>query len=383
VSDDTPSALVAAVRDGGIRVRTEAVATFVEALAQLDLERPASLYWAGRLTLVQRAADLPAYDAAFLGFVAGSGASDADDEPDGDESAAAPPARREAAAVTTGGPETTVGDDADDGSLDPDQLVVHTVASVAERLAHRDFATCTESELAELNRAIDRLRGSPSLRRSRRRRRSGTTGDRLDLRRTSAAALRTDGELLVRHHRARTTSPRRLVLLVDVSGSMAPYARMLLRFGHAAAVGGHRTEVFTVGTRLTRVTRELGVPDPDRALAAVSGAVTDWSGGTRLAEGIGRFVDDWGRRGTARGAVVVVLSDGWERGDPAELGERMRQLHLLAHRIVWVNPLRAAPGYRPLAGGMAAALPHVDHFVDGHSLRSLGALAELLAGVVD
>jgi uncharacterized protein with von Willebrand factor type A (vWA) domain len=171
-----------------------------------------------------------------------------------------------------------------------------------------------------------------------------------------------------------------VVLLVDVSGSMDLYARMLLRFGHAAVLGRRHAEVFTIGTRLTRVTAELAAHDPDRALAAAAEAVPDWSGGTRLADGVGRFLDEWGRRGMARGAEVVVLSDGWERGDPTELGDRMRQLHLLAHRVVWVNPLRAAPGYRPLAGGMAAALPHVDEFVAGHSLRSLEALADLLAG---
>jgi hypothetical protein len=170
------------------------------------------------------------------------------------------------------------------------------------------------------------------------------------------------------------------VLLVDVSGSMEPYARMLMRLGHAAVSSRRHTEVFTIGTRVTRVTRALAPSDPDVALAAAASLVADWSGGTRLADGIGGFLDGWGRRGMARGAVVVVLSDGWERGDPAELGERTRQLRSLAHRVVWVNPLRASEGYEPLAGGMAAALPHVDDFVDGHSLRSLEALAALVAG---
>jgi uncharacterized protein with von Willebrand factor type A (vWA) domain len=170
-----------------------------------------------------------------------------------------------------------------------------------------------------------------------------------------------------------------LLLLVDVSGSMEPHARMLLRLAHAAVVSSRHAEVFTLGTRLTRVTPALAWRDPDRALAETAALVADWSGGTRLADGVEELLARWGRRGLARDADVVVVSDGWERGDPAALGEQMRRLALLAHRVVWVNPLRATPGYAPLAGGMAAALPHVDEFVDGHSLRSLEALVDLLA----
>jgi uncharacterized protein len=195
------------------------------------------------------------------------------------------------------------------------------------------------------------------------------------------AALRTDGEAVRRHHRAPGARPRRVVLLCDVSGSMEPYARALLRFLQVAAAG-RRTpvEAFTLGTRLTRVTKELSDRDPDAALARAAAAVEDWSGGTRLGDSLRRFNDEWGVRGMARGAVVVVLSDGWDRGDPVELGDEMARLARVAHRVVWVNPLKASPGYQPLARGMAAALPHVDEFVEGHSLDALEDLARIVGG---
>jgi uncharacterized protein with von Willebrand factor type A (vWA) domain len=182
------------------------------------------------------------------------------------------------------------------------------------------------------------------------------------------------------HHERPHQRPRRVVLLVDISGSMAPYADALLRFAHAARRGSAPVEVFTLGTRLTRVTRELSHRDPEVALRAVAAAVPDWSGGTRLGVLLRSFLDTWGQRGLARGAIVVVLSDGWERGDPQLLGEQMARLHRLAHRVVWGNPLRARPGYAPLAAGMAAALPHVDAFVAGHSIEALERLAALVAG---
>jgi uncharacterized protein len=216
---------------------------------------------------------------------------------------------------------------------------------------------------------------------NRRRRPSAGTRGAFDLRRTVRRSLRHGGEVV---HPARTepgTQPRRLVLLVDVSGSMEPYARALTRFAHAAVAARRRgrVEVFALGTRVTRITRELATHDPDRALRHAADAVSDWSGGTRLGDGLRAFNDRWGVRGLARGAVVVVLSDGWDRGDPTVLGDELARLRRVAHRVVWVNPLKASPGYAPLAGGMAAALPHVDEFVEGHSVASLEALAEVVA----
>jgi uncharacterized protein with von Willebrand factor type A (vWA) domain len=177
------------------------------------------------------------------------------------------------------------------------------------------------------------------------------------------------------------TRPRKVVLLLDVSGSMAPYARALARFAHAAVAGRRRgqVEVFALGTRLTRITRELTTHDPDAALARAAAAVADWDGGTRLGEGLRAFNDAWGVRGLARGAVVVILSDGWDRGEPAVLGEEVGRLRRVAHRLVWVNPLKASPGYAPVARGMAAAMPHLDEFVEGHSVNALRDLVEVLA----
>jgi len=169
------------------------------------------------------------------------------------------------------------------------------------------------------------------------------------------------------------------VLLADVSGSMEPYSRALLRFVHAAVVGRVKVEAFALGTRLTRLTRELQNRDPDAALARAADTVEDWSGGTRLGEALGVFNREWGLRGMARGAIVVILSDGWDRGDPAVLAEEMSRLARVTYRIIWVNPLKASPGYAPLAQGMAAALPYVDAFIEGHSLASLEELAEVIA----
>jgi uncharacterized protein with von Willebrand factor type A (vWA) domain len=270
-------------------------------------------------------------------------------------------------------------DEADDGD-GPPVLVVR--ASAHELLRAKDFAMCSSDELDETHRLLADLRFTRALRRSRRlrpiHRHGHTRGARLDVRTTVRRSLRAGGEPVQLKQRGPSTRPRRLVLLIDVSGSMDPYTRALLRFAHAAVASGRRVETFALGTRLTRLTRALSSRDPDEAMARASEAVEDWSGGTRLGEGLRTFNDRWGIRGIARGAVIVILSDGWERDDPALLAEQMQRLHRVAHRVVWVNPLKATAGYEPLARGMAAALPHVDNFVEGHSLESLAALAELV-----
>ncbi|MFJ1547528.1 VWA domain-containing protein [Streptomyces sp. NPDC088246] len=237
----------------------------------------------------------------------------------------------------------------------------------------------TPAERAQLRRMLAAFalsgqpRRTPRLRPARR-------GD-VDPRRTVRELLRHGGEPARLRHRTPTTRPRRVVLL-DVGGSMDPYADALLCFAHAAVHGVAArtpTEVFTIGTRLTRVTREMAHRDPDAALAAFADAVPDRSGGTRLGEMLRSFLDRWGQRSCARGAVVVVLSDGRERGDPALLAARMRRLHRPAHRVVWANPRKARPGYAPLAAGMAA-LPHSDASVEGHSLAALERLAAVVRG---
>ncbi|GAA0284256.1 hypothetical protein GCM10009527_095440 [Actinomadura nitritigenes] len=245
-------------------------------------------------------------------------------------------------------------------------------------LRDRDVARLTAAERAEVARLIAVLDAGAERRRSRRF--APAPAGRLDPARTVRETLRRGGETSLLRHRAHRTRPRRVVLLVDVSGSMSPYADALLRFAHAAVrSGGRDVEVFSAGTRLTRLTRELRHRDADAAMAAASAAIPDWSGGTRLGEELKEFLDRFGQRGLARGAVVVIASDGWERGDAALLGEQTARLRRLAHRVIWANPHKARPGYEPLTAGMAAALPHVDDFTSGHSLAALEELAGLIA----
>ena len=200
------------------------------------------------------------------------------------------------------------------------------------------------------------------------------------MRRTLRRSLRTEGEPFRRAWQDRRSRPRPLVLLLDVSGSMAPYSRPLLEFAHAAAQTGRRVEVFCFGTRLTRITRWVRARDPDEAFAAVGRAVADWEGGTRIGDSLKELLDEWSARSALRGSVVVLCSDGLERGDPDVLARQIARLGRLVHRLVWVNPLKGSPRYEPLARGMAAALPHIDVFLPGHNLASLEALAEAVAG---
>jgi uncharacterized protein with von Willebrand factor type A (vWA) domain len=250
-------------------------------------------------------------------------------------------------------------------------------ASAEEVLRHRDVAELSAQERALLHQMVDRLRPRPPWRRAHRRT-PHRRGD-LDASRTLRATLQRmgePGELAWRHRGVR---PRRVVLLVDVSGSMSGYADALLRLAHRFVVTLPDAEVFTLGTRLTRVTRALRTRDPERALVAAGETVPDWAGGTRLGETLKAFLDRWGRRGVARGAVVVVFSDGWERGGADLLGEQLDRLGRVAHQLVWVNPHRGKAGYEPLQSGIVAALPHVDHFVAGHSLATFEDLVEVVA----
>jgi uncharacterized protein len=250
-------------------------------------------------------------------------------------------------------------------------------SSPHEVLRHRDVSRLTARERAELRRMLAMLAGPAPMRPSRRMR-AHRTGP-LDPRRTVRAMLQRGGEPARLAHRDTTVRPRRVVLLLDVSGSMAAYADTSLRYAHACRRSRPGTEVFTLGTRLTRVTRQLGGRDADAALASVSDVVADWSGGTRLGEDLRQFLDRYGQRGTARGAVVVIVSDGWERGDCGLLADQMARLHRLAHRVVWAHPHLARPGFEPATAGMRAALPYVDDLVSGHSLAAYEDLSQLLS----
>jgi hypothetical protein len=252
------------------------------------------------------------------------------------------------------------------------------IASEEERLRKKSFEALDPDEHERIRRLMAALELAAPQRRSRRRRRA-RRGEHLDLRRTLRASLRTGGDPMTLASRTRRTKPRRLVLLCDISGSMEPYARAYLHLLTSAVASGAPAEAFVFATRLTRLTRALGGRNPDAAIQRAVATAPDWSSGTRIGEALRTFNDRYGRRGMARGAVVVILSDGWERADPALVGREMERLARLAHRIVWVNPRAAAPGFSPGAGGMAAALPHCDAVVSGHSLEALDEVAEAIA----
>jgi len=354
------------LRRAGLAVPLGSTLDFGRALAEIGISTRSGVYWAGRATLVRRPEDVGTYDEVFerhwMSAAAGSVAV----------------AEQPTITLLLDVPEDAAVPDVDDGASDGDGDHISVRWSRTEVLASRDFADCTADELAELHDLMGGLRLFGATRRCRRLRPALHRG-RPDLRRTVRAALRTGGEPIHRAFSEPGVRPRRLVLLLDVSGSMEPYARALIRFLHAAMVGRRDVEAFALGTRLTRLTRELSTRDPDAALARAAVAVTDWSGGTRLGDGLRVFNDKWGVPGMARGATVVILSDGWDRGEPSVMEEQMGRLHRVAHQVVWVNPLKASPGYAPIARGMAAALPHVDRFVEGHSLDSLRSLVAVLA----
>jgi uncharacterized protein with von Willebrand factor type A (vWA) domain len=353
------------LRGSGIDIPLGATLTFGEALRTVGLSRRDDVYWAGQATLVKRPEDIETYDRVFDAFWHGVTAR---------LTAPLPPTVVTLAFDTGEEPEPTTEDAAQN-----DAPVIAVRWSPTEVLRHRDFAEYTPAEFAEARRLMTDLRLARSMRPSRRRRRGRRAHGTPDVRRTVRDALRAGGEPIRRSYLTPTETPRRLVLLLDVSGSMEPYAQAFVRFLHAAVVGRRRVEAFALGTRLTRITRELSSRDPDAAITSAADRVADWAGGTRLGDSLRAFNDEWGVRGMARGAVVVVLSDGWDRGDPAVLREQMERMRRVAHRIVWVNPLKASPGYAPLAQGMATALAYVDEFVEGHSLAALERVAEAIA----
>jgi uncharacterized protein len=356
------------LRGTGLDVPVGRAVTFAQALTLTGVDRPGPVYWAGRTTLLGRPEDIPAYDRAFDAFWR---------QRLGVIIARTPPV--ELTIVLDTDEEDSGAGEEEDEPVEPEGPTLVVRWSRQEVLRNKDFAAYTHAEFEEARRLMNDLRLHGALRRSRRRRPSRKAEGRPDLRRTVRRSLRSGGEPIRRAFSEAGERPRRIVLICDVSGSMEPYARALVRFLHAAVVGRGRIEAFALGTRLTRITRELSSRDPDAALARAARSVPDWSGGTRLGEGIRTFNDQWGVRGMARGSVVVILSDGWDRGDPALLAEQMQRLQRVAYRTVWVNPLKASPGYAPLAAGMAAALPYVDEFVEGHSLDSLRTLAEVIS----
>lgn len=364
--DEILLGLTHAVRAAGVPVTHDRATTFLEAAALVGAGGLAQVRLVGRATLCAGPEDIVRFEQVYAEWFAGR-----DDLPRRVD-------REEQNELVSPLPE----DDGADG-VEGEADALHVAASEVEVLRHRDVAALSPEGKALLDRMIGQLRPRLPVRRATRR--TAWRRGEIDVRSTLRAMLRQMGEPARVHHRRRGTRTRRVVLLVDVSGSMRPYADALLRLAHAVAraprQGGSSgaVEVFTLGTRLTRVTEALRTRDPERALVRVGEAVPDWSGGTRLGQVLQVFLTREHTRYLARGAVVVVVSDGWERGDGAELAEQLSRLHRMSHLLVWANPHRGKEGYRPVQIGIVAALPHVDEFVAGHSLRAFEDLLEVIA----
>jgi uncharacterized protein len=357
------------LREAGLEIGPGRVSDALAALDAVDLARQEDVYFALRQTLVARREELELFDRAFSAWFL--------------RAPVLPPVRtRTAADVVTRVAETAAdrvrAQEADEREEGDDPLELG--ASGQELLRDKDFAELTGDELRVVRELIRRIvRTRPQ--RSSRRRTADPRGDRLDVRRMIRRSLRTGGDPVERPFRARKDVPRKLVVLCDVSGSMDSYARALLLFLHAAVGAGRGVEAFAFGTRLSRLTPDLATRDPDAALERCTEAVVDWGSGTRIGASLREFNEVYGRRALSRGAIVLIVSDGWEREDPELVGREMAKLARAAYAVVWVNPLKGNPQYQPLAGGMRAALPYVDRFLPGHNLRSLEELAAVLAGI--
>jgi uncharacterized protein len=354
------------LRDAGVALGTGDVLTYCAAVEPLDPTDLVDLYWAGRTTLVTRHDQIPVYDRVFRAYYL-------DQADEGDEQVPFSLQAREDARTELQLPESEPGEERDER-----EVRLGLVASDVATLKGKSFAACTPTELVALRRIMRTVRLTPPRRRSRRTRavRDGRTPDP---RRTVRASMRTHGDPAELWWRRRRTRLRRLVLILDVSGSMTDYSRSLLQFAYSARRAATRVEVFCFGTRLTRITRELEHRLPDEALSRAAEAVLDWDGGTRIGESLAEFVRDWGRRGYSRGAIVVICSDGLDRGDPAVLDKSLERLRRLCHRIVWLNPHHASGlDFRPSTLGMMVAAPHLDLLLSGHDLASLEEFAARL-----
>jgi uncharacterized protein len=352
------------LREAGLEVGPGRIADALTALDEVELGRQDDVYWSLRTTMVTRFEEIEPFDRAFNAWFL--------------RAPVLPAARmrtpRLARAATTGRADSVRGGERD---AHGDPLKVGW--SATEVLRTRDFAAMTPQEFAQA-RAMMRKLATVRPRRRSRRLRSDRRGSQLDLRRLARHSLTTGGEPINRSFRRRVDVSRRLVILCDISGSMEAYTRGLLLFMHAAVEVG-RVEVFAFGTRLTRLTGALRTRDPEQALEAAAATVVDWASGTLIGASLKKFNDDWGRRAFSRGAVVVIVSDGWERQDAALVEREMARLARCAYAVVWVNPLKGNVEYRPLSAGMRAALPHVDRFLPGHSIASFEDLSDTLSAI--
>jgi uncharacterized protein len=354
------------LRRAGMDVDSGQIATFARALTLLGFDRRGDVRAAGRATFVRRREDGRLYEAAFDLFwrrrVGPSGLSERLPRLRQDE-------RREQPA-----------DPAEVGESDDEELVAAVrpgAASQTEQLRMADFGGLTADEVRDAQAMIEALRPRLPMRRARRSR-SARSGHRPAARAMLRHALGTGGEALRWRWLRRTERPRPIVLVCDISGSMERYSRFMLRFAHALQRSGAPLEVFVFGTRLTRITRQLRTRSPDAALRRVAEKVVDWSGGTRIGESLHELNRRWVRRTIRSGAIVLLVSDGWERGDPALLAREMGTLRRSCHRLLWIDPLAARPGFEPTTVGLQAALPFVDELVPAASVASLEELARRL-----
>ena len=355
-----------ALRAEGLTVGTGDVLTYCQAVVTLDPTDLADLYWAGRTSLITRREDIAVYDTVFRRFYLDA----AGPVPDVLLRTSQAEISEQAAFDIPATEPPDMGR--------PEEAMLGLMASTVEVLRHKSFATCTDDELRASRRIMARMRLRPPLRRTRRTV-TGASGRKPDLRRTIRESLRMGGDPVTLYWCCRRTRPRPLILVLDVSGSMADYSRAFVQFAHSAGRAVRRVEVFCFGTRLSRITLALRDRDPDLALRRAAAEVVDWEGGTRIGASIDRFVRDWGRRGLCRGGIVVICSDGLDRGDPELLAGAMERLSRLCHRIVWLNPHATAGGPRTL--GLIAADPYLDLTASGRDLSGLARFADALAGL--
>ena len=359
------------LRSAGIKVGTDDVLTYFKSMTPLDPTDLVDLYWAGKTTLLSRHEDMAAYDLTFKKYFL-----------DEDAQAKSQLMLRPQSVAEAEAALVMPGNEPESAENDEERPALGWMASNVDALKHRSFTACTPEELAALRRIMQRMRLIPPRRRTRRTRtRPATKGTQPDLRATIRASMRMHGEPPGQlFFQQRKTKLRPLILILDVSGSMADYSRHLLQFAHTARHAAARVEVFAFGTRLTRITRELTHERVDVALEEAARTVVDWDGGTRIGDSLNTFIRTWGaRNGLCRGGVVVICSDGLDRGDPEVLALAMERLARLCHRIVWLNPHKGENrDFQPSTLGMMVAAPHIDLLLSGHDLASLEELAEML-----
>lgn len=365
------------LRGLGLDVNPGRVIDLTNALNHINIGQKQDFYHTARSLLVHKRDDIPLFNQAFDLFWRKHGLETTLDigelftfRPKSGKPIVIPPPLNEG-----------TGDGGGDEEGEPQTVIeVTRTYSARERLFHKDFGEMTVEEETAIKGFMGELVWELGERRTRRARPG--RGNRLDLRRSLRKNLRYGGELIEWPTRERKTKPRPLVVIADISGSMERYTRLLLHFIYSLAEGlTNQVEAFVFSTRLTRITRQVRGKDIDRVLHEVGQVVTDWAGGTRIGESLKGFNYDWARRVTGRGAVVLVISDGWDRGDPALLASEIERLQRNCHRLVWLNPLLGSPRYEPLTRGIQAALPHIDDFLPVHNLASLEDLAHHLAGL--